>query len=204
MVSLLEQFGIHLPDALTNAPFTKGAGHFEIVRTGAIINLPAVLDHRGDHLPLLRRHPPVGALQLPIVVAIKVAVIILFIGFGMWVIDGANWHPFIPPNTGEFGQFGWSGVVPGGRHHLLRLHRLRRGLDRGAGSEEPAARHADRHPRAASRSARSSTSCVSAVLTGMVHYSQLDTAGTRRGGARPASRSSRGSRAGSSSARSPA
>ena len=43
VVSLVEQLGFHLPDALTNAPFTKGAGHFEIVRTGAIINLPAVL-----------------------------------------------------------------------------------------------------------------------------------------------------------------
>ncbi len=43
VVSLVEQLGFHLPDALTNAPFTKGAGHLEIVRTGAIVNLPAVL-----------------------------------------------------------------------------------------------------------------------------------------------------------------
>ena len=34
---------------------------------------------------------------------------------------------------------------------LLRLHRLRRGLDVGAGGEEPAARHAPRHPRVACR-----------------------------------------------------
>ena len=46
-----------------------------------------------------------------IVVMIKVTVIVLFIGFGMWYIQGANWHPYIPPNTGEFGKFGWSGVV---------------------------------------------------------------------------------------------
>ncbi len=32
-------------------------------------------------------------------------------------------------------------------HHLLRLHRLRRGLHRGPGSEESVARHAHRHPR---------------------------------------------------------
>jgi APA family basic amino acid/polyamine antiporter len=25
----------------------------------------------------------------------------------------ANWHPFVPPNTGEFGKFGWSGIVRG-------------------------------------------------------------------------------------------
>src|ERR1700724_884507 len=28
-------------------------------------------------------------------------------------VNTANWHPFIPPNTGEFGHFGWSGVVRG-------------------------------------------------------------------------------------------
>ena len=47
------------------------------------------------------------------VVAIKVTVILLFLGFGVWYVSGANWHPFIPPNTGEFGHFGWSGIVQG-------------------------------------------------------------------------------------------
>ena len=36
---------------------------------------------------------------------------------------------------------------PGGRDRLLRLHRLRRDLDRGGRDEEPAAQHADRHSR---------------------------------------------------------
>ncbi|NEL27636.1 MAG: amino acid permease, partial [Xanthomonas perforans] len=44
-----------------------------------------------------------------IVVAIKVVVICLFVGFGIAYIDPANWHPFIPENTGP-GQFGWDGV----------------------------------------------------------------------------------------------
>ncbi len=109
VVSLVEQLGFHLPDALTNAPFTKGAGHFEIVRTGAIINLPAVLIIAAmTCLCYVGIHQ--SARFNAVVVAIKVAVIILFIGFGMWVVDGANWQPFIPPNTGEFGKFGWSGV----------------------------------------------------------------------------------------------
>ena len=43
VVSLLAQFGVHLPPALTNAPFAKGQGHWELVSTGAIVNLPAVL-----------------------------------------------------------------------------------------------------------------------------------------------------------------
>jgi APA family basic amino acid/polyamine antiporter len=28
-------------------------------------------------------------------------------------VANANWHPFIPPNQGEFGAFGWSGVARG-------------------------------------------------------------------------------------------
>jgi APA family basic amino acid/polyamine antiporter len=110
VVSLVEQLGFHLPDALTNAPLTKGPGHFEIVGTGAIINLPAVLV-----VAAITALCYVGIHQTSrfnaIVVAIKVTVILLFIAFGMWVIDGDNWRPFIPENTGTFGHFGWSGVV---------------------------------------------------------------------------------------------
>jgi APA family basic amino acid/polyamine antiporter len=40
-----------------------------------------------------------------------VTVILLFVAFGVWAIDGANWTPFIPPNTGQFGHFGWSGIL---------------------------------------------------------------------------------------------
>ena len=110
VVSLVEQLGMHLPDALTNAPLTKGEGHFEIVRTGAIINLPAVLIVAAiTALCYVGIHQ--SARFNAIVVAIKVTVILLFIAFGVWVIDGANWQPFIPPNAGEFGRFGWSGVV---------------------------------------------------------------------------------------------
>ncbi len=109
VVSLMNQIGLHLPDALTNAPFAKGATHWELVRTGALINLPAVLI-----LCVMSALCYVGIHQSArfnaIVVAIKVTVIVLFIGFGAWYVQGANWEPFIPPNTGP-GHFGWSGVV---------------------------------------------------------------------------------------------
>ena len=38
-------------------------------------------------------------------------------------VDAANWHPFIPANTGEFGHFGWSGIARA-RPGLLRVHRV--------------------------------------------------------------------------------
>src|SRR5439155_1242395 len=48
-----------------------------------------------------------------IIVFVKVAIILLVIATGLAFIRGANYTPFIPPNTGVFGEFGWSGVVRG-------------------------------------------------------------------------------------------
>ena len=53
------------------------------------------------------------------IVAIKVLVLMIFIGIGgHYLLEhrelmAANWHPFIPPNQGAFGKFGWSGVFQG-------------------------------------------------------------------------------------------
>ena len=46
-------------------------------------------------------------------VVIKVFVILLFIGIGFMFVNKANWHPFIPKNTGEWGHYGWSGILRG-------------------------------------------------------------------------------------------
>ncbi len=53
------------------------------------------------------------------IVIVKVAIVLVFIGIaGMFVMHhpslaSANWHPFIPANTGNFGDYGWSGVARG-------------------------------------------------------------------------------------------
>ena len=46
-----------------------------------------------------------------IIVAIKVFVILLFIGVGAFFVNPANWHPFIPEPTGVENQFGWDGII---------------------------------------------------------------------------------------------
>jgi APA family basic amino acid/polyamine antiporter len=54
-------------------------------------------------------------------VIIKVSVVLVFIGLavsyalgpGHWAAMQINWHPFIPPNRGHFGEFGWSGIMRG-------------------------------------------------------------------------------------------
>lgn len=48
-----------------------------------------------------------------IIVIVKVAIVLAVIGFGIRYINTANWSPFIPQNTGEFGHFGWSGILRG-------------------------------------------------------------------------------------------
>jgi len=47
-----------------------------------------------------------------LIVMIKVAVVLLFIGGAIRAINPANWHPFIPPNTGPQ-HFGWPGIMAG-------------------------------------------------------------------------------------------
>jgi APA family basic amino acid/polyamine antiporter len=48
-----------------------------------------------------------------LIVFVKLAVLGLFLIFGAMHVIPDNWVPFIPENTGEFGHFGWSGVLRG-------------------------------------------------------------------------------------------
>jgi len=48
-----------------------------------------------------------------VIVIVKLAIVLAVIGFGIKYINTANWSPFIPPNTGEFGHYGWSGILRG-------------------------------------------------------------------------------------------
>ena len=109
LVSLLDQFGIHLPTVLASAPFAKGPGDFDVVRTGALINLPAVAIVAGLAVICYIGIRQTSAFNTWIV-AIKVTVVILFILFGVSHMQLANWHPFIPPPAGP-GHFGWSGIM---------------------------------------------------------------------------------------------
>jgi len=48
-----------------------------------------------------------------VIVFVKLAVVLLFIIGAIRAISAANWHPFVPPNTGQWGELGWSGVLRG-------------------------------------------------------------------------------------------
>ncbi len=111
VVNLLADAHIKLPALLVNAPLAQDAqGH--LVATGALINLPAVLI-----VAAMSAVCYIGVSQSAgantIMVTLKVGVIVVFMVAGLQFVDTANWHPYIPANTGEFGHFGWSGVLKG-------------------------------------------------------------------------------------------
>ncbi|NBV41364.1 amino acid permease [bacterium] len=108
-VSFLRDFGINVPARLAGAPVSFDHIH-GWHRTGAILNLPAMAIIALISLLLYIGIKESIRVNTTIVV-IKVAVILLFIGFGISHVDPANFTPIIPPNTGEFGHFGFSGVV---------------------------------------------------------------------------------------------
>jgi APA family basic amino acid/polyamine antiporter len=110
-VKLLDSYGINfLPATLTSAPFAAGATGYSVSQTGSYINLPAVaitlimtaLCYKG-----IRESTVVNG----IIVVIKVAIVLAVIVFGAFYVHTSYWVPFIPPNTGTFGEFGWSGVL---------------------------------------------------------------------------------------------
>jgi APA family basic amino acid/polyamine antiporter len=94
-VGWLKDIGIHIPAVFTDAPFKAGEG-FHLVATGAILNVPAVLVLLFT-AGILILGITQSAIFNNIVVAIKVGVVLLVIGFGFAHVNPANWHPFIPP-----------------------------------------------------------------------------------------------------------
>lgn len=110
MNSLLEGWGVSLPPQIAQATFDHTAEGW--VWTGSIINFPAVFIIAIISVFLIGGIKQ-SALVNNLIVVIKVGVILLFIGFGLSYVDTTNWVPYIPQNTGDFGHFGWSGILRG-------------------------------------------------------------------------------------------
>jgi basic amino acid/polyamine antiporter, APA family len=108
VTSFFADFGIVIPASMCQSPFVFDANGWHA--SGAIINFPAIFIV-GLMTTLLVIGIKESAKFNNIIVLIKVTVILLFIGFGISHINLANWTPFVPANTGDFGHFGWSGVL---------------------------------------------------------------------------------------------
>jgi basic amino acid/polyamine antiporter, APA family len=133
IVSFLKDFGVHIPAYLTAAAGTTlinvpdvgwmpetpqllnqltaaGTDVASLAQQVAWFNLPAMFII-GVLTVLLVIGIKESANFNNIMVIVKVSVIILFIALGFAFVQGAHWKPFIPPNTGTFGHFGWSGIL---------------------------------------------------------------------------------------------
>ena len=139
VLSLLQDFHIRLPPAIAGTPgsvFVYWNGHWELLnRIASKLAMsgidPATLPHKYGVFNLIAF---IGIMAVTailvigikesanfnsVIVAVKVVVLLIFLAIGIHTLIlqpnllKLNWHPFIPPNTGTFGQFGLSGIVRG-------------------------------------------------------------------------------------------
>ncbi len=109
VVSVFHSLGINLPPYLIASPWQPvQLPNGQLVH--GLINLPAVFIICAISALLMvgiKESATVNAF----VVVVKVLVVLVVIGVGVWFVKGSNYVPFVPPNTGVFGEFGWSGVL---------------------------------------------------------------------------------------------
>jgi basic amino acid/polyamine antiporter, APA family len=109
--SLLGTLDVHFPPELIRSPVSTDATG--TVRIGAgLMDLPAIAILALTTAVALRNVQQSATVNA-VITTIKVAVIVLVIVCGVWFVKPDNWTPFIPPNTGVWGEFGWSGVMRG-------------------------------------------------------------------------------------------
>jgi APA family basic amino acid/polyamine antiporter len=138
-VSLLDDLGIHIPAKWITTPGAEMVfykGHWAALSnlTAALSSAhidPATLPHATGvfnavafiGIALASTILVVGIKESAnlnsVIVILKVSIVLVFIAIaGSYVLHhpaqaAANWHPFVPPNTGTFGEFGLSGLARG-------------------------------------------------------------------------------------------
>ena len=95
-VSLMRDLGVTVPPGLTMPPANLPAALIVLVVAGLLI---VGIKESADTNTVL--------------VLVKSVVLVVFIVAGASYVNRANLTPFIPPNEGPFGRFGWSGVLRG-------------------------------------------------------------------------------------------
>src|ERR1700759_2153931 len=105
---MAKQLGMPIPAAFDGAPF-KLEGFHNLVATGAYFNLPAVaLVALVTFVLIVGVNMSANFNNLMVAIKLVIVLVVIFVGFSH--IVPANHEPFIPENTGTFGQFGWTGV----------------------------------------------------------------------------------------------
>lgn len=111
LTKFLSWFDLYLPPQLTLSPFeTAKTASGQLVH--GFINLPAALIVVLVTAVIIRGTKG-SALINALIVTLKVGVVLIFIAVGWSYINPQNYHPYIPQNTGTWGEYGWSGVLRG-------------------------------------------------------------------------------------------
>jgi APA family basic amino acid/polyamine antiporter len=104
VLNLLDAFGIHIPEALRGAPDSGPGRYFNLVAAIVAMGVAVLLTMRTEW----------GARANTLIVAVKVVAVVVVIGVGIFYVDPANWHPFVPERTLDangVGHFGFPGIV---------------------------------------------------------------------------------------------
>ena len=163
--SLVGSLGIHIPHDLVNPPFGDDAG---------VLNVPAIAIVAGS-TALLFIGMRQSARTNDAMVTLKMAILVLFVIVGAAYVMPDNWEPFVPKNTGDFGDFGWSGVVRGAGVVFFAYV----GFDAVSTAAAEARNPQKTIPRGLLLTVIISTILyvsIGLVLTGLVHYQTLDVA----------------------------
>jgi len=182
--NLLGMADIHLPQAISLAPFDYDpvAGH--LVPTGSIVDLPAVLIALAVTVILVKGIRESARFNAGMVIA-KLAIVLFVIVVGAFYIDTANWKPFAPFGWGGLSLFGHTiaGQTGNGGEPLGMLAGAAMiffayiGFDSVSTHSEEARNPSRDVPIGIIASLLISTILyilVAAVLTGMVPYQQID------------------------------
>jgi len=156
-VSLMRDIGFEVPAALAGPP--------------GLVNLPALAI-----VLVVATLLVIGVKQSAdtntVLVAIKTLVLVVFVVAGASYVSRANLTPLVPPNEGEFGRFGWSGVLRGAGVMFFAYI----GFDAVSTAAQEAKRPARDMPIGILGSLTICTVlyvCVAIVLLGIVPYRQL-------------------------------
>ncbi len=171
MVSFLRDFGIHIPAVIAQSPYNYDSTTGIFTATGAVINFPAMFI-----IAIVTVLLTIGISESAkfnnIIVVVKMAVILLFIGFGIFYINKDNLVPFIPENQGP-GAFGFDGILRGAGIIFFAYI----GFDAVSTAAQEAKNPQRDMPKGILGSLAVCTIIyvlVGIVMTGMVHYNELN------------------------------
>ncbi|MDI9860449.1 amino acid permease [Flectobacillus roseus] len=111
LVKFLAYYQLYIPPQLVHSPFEK-VTLADGQQIHGLFNLPAALVVVFMSF-ILMRGTKGSAIWNAIVVSLKVAVVLVFIALGWNYVQPQNYQPYIPANTGIFGEYGWSGILRG-------------------------------------------------------------------------------------------